>query len=350
MTALRQRPPQGGGARERLPRVVDLLAARAAEQDREAAFPYQGVEVVHEAGLSRLTVAERHRGPGAGLAEVVRVLVELGRGDPSVALLTAGTLLLHARQAHGDCWPEEYYRKLLAPDPAPLGTLAVDGGERPQARQDTSGGWVLNGRVSCVLGADALAWLAVRASAGESTGVFLIPGDAPGLHVEPTWDHLGLRAAAAHDVLLEEVEVPAEAAAFPDPEQQRWAAAWQQLAVPAVFLGTARAASAWAARRRPAPAAYERGETEIQLAAAEDLLLGLARRLDESDPQAVRRAAGAGLLATRTAVTSVSRLLTTTGPDALSRTHPLERHHRDTLTAHLYLPPEAEVLAAAVGE
>ncbi|MFD0527563.1 acyl-CoA dehydrogenase family protein [Kitasatospora arboriphila] len=88
----------------RLPRVADLLAARAEEHDRDGTFPYQGVEAVHEAGLLTLTVAHRHGGAGAGLADTVRALAGLGRGDASVAVLAAHTLLLHAEQARAGLW------------------------------------------------------------------------------------------------------------------------------------------------------------------------------------------------------------------------------------------------------
>jgi alkylation response protein AidB-like acyl-CoA dehydrogenase len=335
-----------------LPRVVDLLAARAEEHDREAGFPYHGVELVHEAGLGRLTVGERYGGPGAGLAETVRLLGELGRGDPSVALLTAATLLVHAGQVRGGGWADEAYRALLAgaaEDPAPLGALAA-AGPLPVARR-AGEGWRLTGRLRCVLGAEALSFLAVRAAtpeAAEDEAVFLVPADAPGVTAEPAWDGVGLRAAAAHDVLLAEVEVPEEGAAFPDAARRRAAAAWRQLAVASVFLGVARAAGGWAARHHELPP-QARGETEVALAGAEDLLLGLAHRVDDGDQAAPLRAPGAALLATRAAASTVSRLTSLTLPDALTRAHPLERHHRDVLCARLYLPPEAEVLAAAGG-
>ncbi|MFG2846227.1 acyl-CoA dehydrogenase family protein [Kitasatospora sp. NPDC048296] len=82
-----------------LPRVVDLLAARAEEHDRDATFPYQGIEAVHEAGLLTLTVSPRYGGPGGTLTDIVRVLAQLGRGDASVAVVAAFTLLRHAEQA-----------------------------------------------------------------------------------------------------------------------------------------------------------------------------------------------------------------------------------------------------------
>lgn len=202
-----------------LPRVVDLLAARAEEHDRDATFPYQGIEAVHEAGLLTLTVGQRFGGQGGTLAETVRVLAELGRGDASVALVTACTLLLHAEQERSARWPAAAYRRLLTESrrgPALVNTLDAEPGRAQQLRARRDGnGWLLTGRWSGCTGAEALAWMVVRAETDEPqprTGLFLVRGESPGVEVDPVWDQLGLRASAGHDVVFTEVEVPAEAA------------------------------------------------------------------------------------------------------------------------------------------
>ena len=99
---------------EHLPEVTAALAARAEEHDRAQIFPADGIAAVHAAGLLTATVAERYGGPGAGLAQTVAILRALGRGDPSVALITAMTLFLHAAQARAETWPGALYAKALA--------------------------------------------------------------------------------------------------------------------------------------------------------------------------------------------------------------------------------------------
>ncbi|GAA2094282.1 acyl-CoA dehydrogenase family protein [Kitasatospora saccharophila] len=342
----------------RLPRVVDLLAARAAEHDRDGTFPYQGVETVHEAGLLTLTVGRRHGGPGAGLADTVRVLARLGRGDASVALLTAQTLLHHAEQARTAPWPAALYRRLLTESrrgPALVGTLRAAAGRPPAVTAHWQGsGWRLGGRAPYCPGAEALAWLVVEARTAEAqprTGLFLLRADSPGLEIDPAADQLGLRAAAGHDVLLEDARVgtdavllPRGAAPAPDPV----AAAWRQLALAAILLGTARAALDWsAARLRDTAAAHRRplGELDAALTGAEELVHGLAARTD-ADPAAATRAPAVQLLAARTAGDTVQRALTLTGSAGLDRRHPLERHLRDTLSLRAQLPAEDAVLDA----
>src|SRR4051812_46142436 len=79
------------------------------------------------------------------------------------------------------------------------------------ATRTAAGGWRLTGRKIYVTGAPILAWYLVWARTDEPVprvGQFLVPAGGPGTRVEPTWDHLGLRASGSHDVLLEGVEVP----------------------------------------------------------------------------------------------------------------------------------------------
>ena len=82
LSARRLRPP----ALERLPDVTRRLAVHAEARDRDAAFPHEGIAAVHEAGLLTATVPKQFGGAGLGLADTVRILRALGRGDPSVAL------------------------------------------------------------------------------------------------------------------------------------------------------------------------------------------------------------------------------------------------------------------------
>ncbi|MFB7909950.1 acyl-CoA dehydrogenase family protein [Kitasatospora sp. NPDC056076] len=361
-----------------LPRVVDLLAARAEEHDRDATFPYQGIEAVHEAGLLTLTVSRRYGGPGGTLADTVRVLAQLGRGDASVAVVTAFTLLQHAEQARRASWPAAGYRRLLTESrrgPALVNTLRAEPGGRPDeplgtvARRDDEG-WLLTGRKTYCTGAEALAWMAVTARTDEPeprVGTFLVRGESEGLEIDPTWDQLGLRASASHDVVLDAVRVPLELGlglrtpGREDAQEAELARAWHDLALAAVAVGVARAAEAWLVRflnqRTPANLTeplgtlprYRAGlgEIDAQLIGAEELLHGLAPRVDRGEADAVARTGPAHLLATRAATAAVQQAVALTGNPGLSRRHPLERYLRDVLSSRVHLAPEEAVLDAA---
>ncbi|MEU3573391.1 acyl-CoA dehydrogenase family protein [Kitasatospora sp. NPDC036755] len=370
------------GALAGLPRVVDLLAARAEEHDRDATFPYQGIEAVHEAGLLTLTVSERYGGPGGTLADTVRVLSRLGRGDASVAVVTAFTLLRHAEQARRADWPTAGYRRLLTESrrgPALVNTLRAEpgaaAGDLPGtvARRDGDG-WLLTGRKTYCTGAEALAWMAVTARTDEEEpriGTFLVRGESEGLEIDPTWDQLGLRASASHDVVLDGVRVPGDLALGLTPGRRtgrqvadaeaELTLAWHDLALSAVAIGVARAAEAWLIRflnqRTPANLTEPLGtlpryrtalgEIEAQLIGAEELVEGLAPRVDRGEPEAVARTGPAHLLVTRAATSVVQQAVALTGNPGLSRRHPLERYLRDVLSSRVHLAPDEAVLEAA---
>ncbi|MER7584628.1 acyl-CoA dehydrogenase family protein [Kitasatospora sp. NPDC097691] len=377
-----------------LPRVVDLLAARAEEHDRDATFPYQGIEAVHEAGLLTLTVSRAYGGPGGTLADTVRVLSQLGRGDASVAVVTAFTLLRHAEQARRADWPTAGYRRLLTESrrgPALVNTLRAEPGAGPGGLPETvarrdGDGWLLTGRKTYCTGAEALAWMAVTARTDEDEpriGTFLVRGESEGLEIDPTWDQLGLRASASHDVVLDRVRVPTDLALGLGTREPRKGAgngaestaengggsvaeaelsrAWHDLALSAVAIGVARAAESWLVRflgrRTPADLtepllALPRyrcalGEIDAQLIGAEELVEGLAPRVDRGEPDAVSRTGPAHLLVTRAATAAVQQAVALAGNPGLSRRHPLERYLRDVLSSRVHLASDEAVLEAA---
>lgn len=365
---------------DRLPEVTAALAARAAEHDRDGSFPADGIAAVHAAGLLTATVAPSYGGPGAGLAGTVTILRALGRGDPSVALITAMTLFTHAMQTAGASWPEPLYAQVLAEaadkpvlinalrvEPE-LGTPARGGLPATTARRDGDG-WSLTGRKIFSTGAEGLRWMAVWARTDETSsrvGSFLVRSDAPGISVERTWDHLGLRASRSDDVIFTDTPVALDATTgLAEPAPGAGAPvtlmAWNALGLTALYLGVASAARDWLtgflAERTPAAlgrplATLPRfqaavGEIEASLAAAGDLVTALAQRVDAGDQEAVARAGMAKLAGTRAAIGAVEQAVALVGNNGLTRRNPLERHYRDVLCARVHTPQDDSILAAA---
>jgi alkylation response protein AidB-like acyl-CoA dehydrogenase len=366
---------------ERLPGVTSVLAARAEAHDRAGSFPADGIAAVHAAGLLTATVAERYGGPGAGLAQTVTILRALGRGDPAVALVAAMTLFLHASQAHEQTWPDALYAEALAESARrpvlinalraepELGTPARGGLPATTARR-ASGGWSLTGRKIFSTGAVGLRWMAVWASTDETparVGGFLVRSDSPGITIEPTWDHLGLRASRSDDVIFADTPVPADAItglAEPTkgpPTRDAGLMAWKALGLTALYLGVASAARDWLIGflNERTPAALGRplatlprfqsavGEIEASLTAADDLVASLAARADAGDPAAASHAGMAKLTGTRAAITAVEQAVALVGNNGLTRKYPLERHYRDVLCARVHTPQDDSIVAAA---
>jgi alkylation response protein AidB-like acyl-CoA dehydrogenase len=366
---------------ERLPEVTAALAAHAEQHDRAGSFPADGIAVVHAAGLLTATVAGRYDGPGAGLARTVVILRALGRGDPSVALIAAMTLFQHAAQAREPTWPAELYAGALAESaqrPVLINALRVEpelgtparGGLPATTARRVPGGWSLTGRKIFSTGAAGLRWMVVWASTDEQparVGGFLVRSDSPGITIEPTWDHIGLRASRSDDVIFAGTTVPAEAVtglAEPPtgpPPRDNAMMTWNALGLTALYLGVASAARDWLigflTERTPTSlgkplATLPRfqsavGEIEASLTAADELVTGLAARADAGDPAAAGHAGIAKLAGTRAAIKAVEQAVALVGNNGLTRKYPLERHYRDVLCARVHTPQDDSILAAA---
>jgi alkylation response protein AidB-like acyl-CoA dehydrogenase len=363
---------------DRLADVAAALAKRAEEHDRSAAFPADGVAEVHAAGLLTATVAPQYGGPGAGLGDTVTILRALGRGDPAVALISAMTLFAHALQAIEPSWPDALYRDALAESaqrPVLINTLRVEpelgtparGGLPATTARRTDDGWSLTGRKIFSTGAEGLTWMNVWARTEDEpaqVGGFLVRATSPGITIERTWDHLGLRASRSDDVIFTGTPVPYEATtglAEPAPRQGSPVfMAWNALGLTALYLGVADAARDWLlqflAERTPASlgrplatlARFQTaaGEIDAALISAGVLVTALAARVDAGDQDAIAQAGVAKLTATRAAIAAVEQAVALIGNNGLTRHHPLERHLRDILCARVHTPQDDSTLTA----
>jgi alkylation response protein AidB-like acyl-CoA dehydrogenase len=197
-------------------------------------------------------------------------------------------------------------------------------------------------------------------------GSFLVRSDSPGIAIEPTWDHLGLRASRSDDVTFTDTPVPPGATAglhdpaHPVPPDPGFAA-WNSLGLAALYLGVAAAARDWLVSflGERTPSALGRplatlprfetavGEIEAALTGANDLVDGLALRVDAGDETVAGHPETAKLIATRAAIGSVEQAVALVGNNALTRKNPLERHYRDVLCARVHTPQDDSVLTAA---
>jgi alkylation response protein AidB-like acyl-CoA dehydrogenase len=361
-----------------LARLTATLAATAGHYDRTAEFPWEPIQAVHDAGILTLGVGPEYGGRATSATELARVLQALGRGDPSVALLAAMTMFQHVQQARLRKWPDALYRKVVEDSlkgPVLLNAVRAEpelgaparGGLPATKIRRTSDGWVLNGRKAYGTGSEGLAHHMVWAATEDDNpliGHAIVPGDAPGITVIRTWDHFGLRASSTHDIVYENVELPAENfPGVPVAEASAEAAGFGAvgIAVTALYVGVARAAQefflTFANERVPTAlgrpiATTERiqtvaGEIEAQIVQAEEVLYGLAARIDAGDAEAQRRAVVAKLLITRSIITAVQTALAAIGNPGLTRHNPLERHYRDIQCSRVHPPQDDAALIIA---
>ncbi|MEV4421969.1 acyl-CoA dehydrogenase family protein [Patulibacter sp. NPDC049589] len=397
-TRTRSAAPLPAGDPAAVLRAADLVAARiaphAAEHDRTGVFAPDNVDALWDAGLGALTLPAVLGGTGASLSTATEAVSRVAAADPATALVWVMHLLqlqlLGAPETAADWDPalrDELVADVLAgpalvnalrvePD---LGTPARGGVPATRAHRTTDAAgavaWRVSGHKTFVTGSVGLRWLAVWAAAEDADGAplagpVLIRADSPGVEIRETWDHVGLRASASHDVLLHDVLVPGHhavglAAPGADSPVRRGAlAAWATGLLTAVYVGVGRSALADLAthlrERVPsnlgAPLSTvprlqaETGEVRAQLLVAETLVSDLARDADRGGAHADAAAERAGLvktLATRAVVEAARRAAGAVGNAGLTLHHPLQRHLRDALCGPVHTPQDDTVLRQA---
>jgi alkylation response protein AidB-like acyl-CoA dehydrogenase len=225
------------------------------------------------------------------------------------------------------------------------------------------GGWQIKGAKTFCSGAgNSDAYLvAARSSADPSlVSQFLVPASTEGLTVEPTWNALGMRATASHDLHID-VTVPTDALVGGVEGLAVLVAQlmphWMVASYAAVYVGVAQAAvdaavEHVAARKLGGLASVRAriGRADAAVAAARLVVDEAARRVDEApgDEETNRWVWRAKLLAGTTAADVAASMLEAAGTSATRRGHPLERLFRDARCGSLQ-PATSDVCADWLG-
>ena len=375
--------------------LVDTLAGRAEAHDRSGSFPLADIEDIASAGLLGVMVPTRLGGPGATFADYASVASALGEGNGATALV----FNMHASVTGALAQtPDALARALGAPDSYftrrdEILAGALDGRLYAVAMSErgvgsrlaqvatrysrVDGGFRIVGAKAFVSGAghaDAYLVAAREAAPTDAHGpvpddpataesprisYFLVPS-GPGLTVQQSWDSLGMRATASHDLLLDVTVGPEALLGGVEGTALLLAQVmpqWLVASYAAVYVGVARAAIAAAVahttergtRRMPAVRARI-GRADAAVAAAQLCVAEAARRVDAApgDRETNRWVFRAKLLAGETAALVASSLLEAAGTSATRRGHPLERLFRDAHCGSLQ-PATSDVCADWLG-
>lgn len=371
--------------------LADTFAKRAGENEWAGRFPYENYRDLHEAGYLRLTIPRELGGWGADILEVVLAQARLAQGCPSTTLVTTMHLTNLARigagaQSSGStalfesiCREVVEHGALInnaASEPA-TGSPSRGGRFATTARRQADGSWVINGRKSYTTGSSILHFFLVTCSVEDEAPAsanlppltaqrasLLVTRDTPGVRIEETWNSLGMRLSASHDLVLENVHVGPEAFTtvlntLPPSVQGPWA-----LPLAALYLGIAQGARNEAVRfaksRRPnslnqpissLPHIQEKvAKMDLALLQSETVLFGLAERcLRDAAGISAGQFAAAKYLATNHAVEVTDLAMRLVGGAALSLNLPLQRYYRD-VRAGFNNPPMDDVTLALLSK
>ncbi|MBN3765598.1 acyl-CoA dehydrogenase family protein [Burkholderia sp. Ac-20365] len=352
--------------------LTNEFAAGAAALDAGPHFPHDNLAKLRRAGLLALTVPRALGGYEATLAQALKVIRAIARGEPSTALIVVMQCLYHLRLQANPNWPVAL-KERIARDAVEHGALINSLRVEPELGSPSRGGlpttvgkqrgdhWILNGRKLYSTGSPGLTWFAVWGRTDDASprvGTWLVHRDTPGIRFGEPWNHLGMRATGSHEVVFDDVRVPLDHAVdlqAPGPANgiDPVTSVWMNVLLPSIYDGVARAARdwfvQWTAQRVPLSldAPLSSLDSFQQTVGRIDALLFNNRVLLDAGAVghvSVAEAPAIKYLVSRQAIEAVQLALEASSNPGLSRNNPLERHYRDALCARIHTPQNDTVL------
>lgn len=352
--------------------ITRAMAECAEQTDRTGDFPHQNLAWLRQQGLLSLATASHYGGGGASLPTLQAVIRAIARAEPSTALIVCMHYLHHLRLRQPASWPASLVRQVsetAVTEGALINSLRVEpelgsparGGLPQTLARRTATGWVLNGHKLYTTGIEGLHWLAVWARSDDEpplVGSWLVPKSAPGIHIIPNWDHLGMRGTGSHEVILKEVTVPLSYAAAVSPlghhppvddRAAALSANANTALLAAIYDGIARASldwlTGWLQKRIPSAIGKPLAtlpRIQEHTGHMESLLLVNSTLLERAAAEGFTTVE-AGLAKntiTDNAITVADLALRVSGNYGLTRRNPLERHYRNVLCGRVHTPQQ----------
>jgi alkylation response protein AidB-like acyl-CoA dehydrogenase len=357
--------------------LTQEFAATAGALDRDAIFPHDNLARLRSAGMLALTVPRALGGREATLPQVRRVIHAVARGEPSTALVLVMQSLYHLRLQANPNWPQKL-KEQVARDAVENGALINSLRVEPELGSPSRGGlpgttgrltdsgdaWILIGSKIYSTGSPGLTWFAVWARTDEPAprvGTFLVHRDTPGIRFGEPWNHLGMRATGSHEVIFDNVRVPAaHAVDLNSPEanvtgMDPLTTLWMNVLLSSIYDAVACSArdwfASWASDRKPANLGAplsSLGSFQQTLGRIDALLFNNRVLLDAGAEGRVplHEAPAIKYLVTQNAINAVEIAVEASGNPGLSRNNALERHHRDVLCSRIHTPQNDALLGA----
>jgi alkylation response protein AidB-like acyl-CoA dehydrogenase len=193
----------------------------ALDADAECTAPVQLLQQANELGLTMIGVPEELGGAVAERSATTTVLMSeaLASGDMGIAVAClAPAAVSTAISLWGDAQQQATYLPEFVGEDVPAAALAImeprplfDPFDLSTTARGSGGGYVLNGVKALVpRAADAEVFVVAADLEGQGPSLFIVEPKVGGISLEPE-PGMGIRAAATHRVILEDVQLPATA-------------------------------------------------------------------------------------------------------------------------------------------
>ncbi|OYY69685.1 acyl-CoA dehydrogenase family protein [Sphingomonas sp. 28-63-12] len=203
--------------------VSERLRPLEGQVEADDAIPADIIREMREMGLYGLSIAEEYGGLGLTMREECRVAIELGRTTPAFRS-TFGTnvgigsqgLVMAGTPAQKAAWlPRIASGEIVTSFALTEPDVGSDSGAVKTRAVKDGNVYRLSGTKRYITNADKADLFTVMARTGEEAGArgvsaFLVPRDLPGLSIGEPEKKMGQKGAKVADVIMDDVEVPAE--------------------------------------------------------------------------------------------------------------------------------------------
>ena len=372
----------------------DKFAARAAQWDKEASFPFANYDDLREQGFLKLCVPTEFGGAGADFPTYMMVAAEIGRFCGATALtwnmhicstmwtgvLADGIAMSDEQRAEHAARRKLHFARIvnegkLYAQPFSEGTAAA-AGRAPfgTTAKKVEGGWLINGRKIWASLSGAADYYGVLCTEDKGdhhpdardTLYISVPATAEGFSISGDWDPLGMRGTVSRNLTFKDVFVSDDEQLMPRGIYFKGAQTWPAMffTLSPTYLGVANAAYDFTVqylrgevpgeppiKRRQFPTKQITvAQMRLQLEAMKSLFTRAIFEAKPNPSKDEKLRLYAAHHAVMEGANDLARLaIRTCGGQSMLKHLPLERLYRDSRCGALMLPWTAELILDRMG-
>ena len=372
----------------------DRFAARAAQWDKEASFPFANYEDLREQGFLKLCVPTAFGGAGADFPTYMMVAAEIGRFCGATALtwnmhicstmwtgvLADGIAMSEEQRAEHAARRQIHFARIvnegkLYAQPFSEGTAAA-AGRAPfgTTAKKVEGGWLINGKKIWASLSGAADYYGVLCTEDKGdhhpdardTLYISVPATAEGFSISGEWDPLGMRGTVSRNLAFKDVFVSDDEQLMPRGIYFKGAQTWPAMffTLSPTYLGVANAAYDFTVqylrgevpgeppvKRRQFPTKQITvAQMRLQLESMKSLFTRAIFEAKPNPSKDEKLRLYAAHHAVMEGANDLARLgIRTCGGQSMLKHLPLERLYRDSRCGALMLPWTAELILDRMG-